>query len=72
MSIKRLESLDPELPKAMYDIHAKYRDYFGVQLAAKRFVRFFTQGGDGQVGQVYIPYKPTGRCSYVNVKSVGP
>ena len=34
-SVKRLEDLDPALPKAMHDIRAKYRDYIGQMLAAR-------------------------------------
>ena len=34
-SIKRLESLDPALPKVMHEIRAKYRDYIGEQLVAR-------------------------------------
>ena len=34
-SIKRLESLDPALPKPMHDIRAKYRDYLAEELAER-------------------------------------
>ena len=34
-SVKRLEGLDPALPKPMHDIRAKYRDYIGQELAAR-------------------------------------
>ena len=34
-SIKRLENLDPALPKPMHDIRAQYRDYLAEKLAAR-------------------------------------
>jgi hypothetical protein len=35
LSLKRLERLDPELPKAMYEIRAKYRDYVAQELTKR-------------------------------------
>jgi hypothetical protein len=34
-SVKRLERLDPALPRAMYDIRAKYRDYVAHELTKR-------------------------------------
>ena len=37
-SIKRLENLDPTVPRSMHDIRAKYRDYLGKELTARRLL----------------------------------
>ena len=34
-SIKRLETLDPALPRPMHDIRATYRDYLAEELARR-------------------------------------
>jgi hypothetical protein len=37
-SIKRLESLDPSLPKGWRDIRVMYHDYIGQELARRRLL----------------------------------
>jgi hypothetical protein len=44
LSIKRLEGLDPALPKGWRDIRVMYHDYIGRELSRRRLVSLKSDG----------------------------
>jgi len=43
LSIKRLDALDPSLPKGWRDIRIMYHDYLGQELAQRRLLSLKTE-----------------------------
>jgi hypothetical protein len=44
LSIQRLESLDPSLPKGAHEIRIKYHDYIGQELARRGLLKLEDEG----------------------------